>query len=70
MYIVIEIQKTGDKIATLVTTHTDSNEAESKYYTVLAAAAMSTVPLHAASLLTEDGRCLRSEAYKHSVAEN
>lgn len=64
-YLVIEIQKTGDQIANIVTAHDDRNAADSKYYTVLAAAAISSVPKHAASLLTEDGMCIRSEVYEH-----
>ena len=67
MYIVLEIQKTGDQIATLVTSYQNRNEAESKFYTVLAAAALSTVEKHAASLLTDNGICIRSEAYEHPV---
>ena len=69
MYIVIEIQKTGDNLSTLVTTHNTQNEAESKFYTILSYAAVSKVPLHAASLLSEDGRCFRSEVYEHPVEE-
>lgn len=69
MFIVIEIQKIGEELATIVTSFKNKNEAESKFYTVLSYAALSTVELHAASLLTEDGRCIRSESYTHPVLE-
>ena len=72
MYIVMEIQKTADAaggVATLVSTYTDKNSAESKFHTVLAAAAISAVPVHRAVLMTDDGIWLRSESYKHAAPE-
>jgi len=68
MYIVIELQKTGDQIANIVTTHADQNEAESRYHQVLAAAAVSAVPVHACAMLSEEGFPLRYECYKHETA--
>lgn len=38
MCIVIELQKTGDQLGNLVTTHATLAEAEAKYHAVLAAA--------------------------------
>lgn len=64
-YLVIEIQKINDQLAYLVTTHDTREEAESKFYTVLAAAAISGLPLHAATLLNEAGNVLRSDHYTH-----
>jgi hypothetical protein len=69
LYVVIELQKNGDSIANIVTTHETRNEADSKFFSVLSAAAISTVEKHACSLLTEDGICIRSEAYEHSTEE-
>jgi len=43
MYIVIELQKNGDQVANIVTTHETENDAYSKYHAILAAAAKSTV---------------------------
>lgn len=43
MYIVIELQKNGDQVANIVTAHETENDAYSKYHTILAAAAKSTV---------------------------
>lgn len=67
MYLVLEIQKTGVQIATNVWSFEFKNEADAKFYTVLAAAAMSNVPLHAAALLTEDGGCIKNESYNHEL---
>lgn len=64
-YIVIEIQKTTS-IATLVTSFEDRNAAYSKYYQVLAAAAVSQIPLHSAAILTEEGRTIESKSFNHS----
>lgn len=68
-YLVVEIQKTGEQIANIVTAHNTRNEAESKFYQVLAAAAISSVPKHSASLLTENGVCIRNESYEHESEE-
>lgn len=64
MYIVIEIQKTADEtIATLVTSFNSLRDAESKYHEILMYAAKSTLPMHAASLLLEDGTAVMHKAY-------
>lgn len=41
-------------------------KAESKYHEVLAAAAVSELPQHAASLLASDGTCLMHQCYMHA----
>ena len=69
MYLVLEIQKTGNQIATNIWAFETRNEADAKFYTVLAAAAISSVPLHAAALLTEDGGCIKNESYNHELEE-
>lgn len=62
----MEIQKASDtQVATLVTTHADRNEAESKYHTVLASAAVSAVPLHSAVLMDDSGYTLKNDTYVH-----
>lgn len=66
MYIVLEIQKTGEQIALLNWTFTDVQQANAQYHTVLAAAAVSSVPLHAASMLDEHGNTMKSEYYVHN----
>lgn len=69
MYIVIEIQtnKSG-AVGTLVNSYENRDQAESKYHTILAAAAISTLPCHAAVLLTEQGGILTSAYYEHPEA--
>ena len=71
MYIVIEIQKMSDtQIATLVDSYEDLNQAENKFHTILAAAAVSSLPMHSASMLTEDGLEIKHESYEHVVQSN
>lgn len=67
-YIVVEIQ-TAASTATIVTQHDTRQAAEGKFHQVLAAAAVSSVPVHAAVLMTEEGFQLRSECYKHPAEE-
>ena len=43
-------------------------KAESKYYEVLAAAAVSNLPCHSAILFTTEGFPLMHQCYKHTVA--
>lgn len=68
-YIVVEVQQTGDAApATLTNTYTDANQAWSKYYTVLAAAAVSAVERHGAYLLTSGegmSRLMDSQLFVH-----
>lgn len=42
-------------------------KAESKYHEVLAAAAISELQSHAATLLTADGRVIMNQCYKHAL---
>lgn len=44
-------------------------KAESKYHEVLAAAAVSELKQHSATLLTSDGRCIMNQCYKHEVVQ-
>lgn len=69
MFIVIEIQK-DVTAATLVSTHDTRNEAENKYHTVLAYAAVSSLPKHSAVLMDENGITLKQESYFHEEEPN
>ena len=65
-YIVVELQKNKEGILTpLVTEHDDLEAAESKYYSVLAYAAVSELPVHSAVILSEEGFRHNSKCYKH-----
>lgn len=66
-YIVMELQ-TDTTTATLVNQYDNRAAAESAYHGILAAAAVSSVPVHAAVLMTEEGFVLRNECYKHTPA--
>lgn len=67
MYITIEIQNNNGTVGTLVNKFEDRLEAESRYHTILAAAAISAVPVHSAVLLTDEGFLLASDCYKHEA---
>lgn len=68
MFIVIELQTINDsKVANIVNAYTDQKVAEQKYHTILAAAAVSSLPCHAAVMLDEKGRMIKSEFYTHEV---
>ena len=65
MYIVIEIQTSGDTVATIVNKYNDRAEAEARYHGILAAAAVSAVPVHAAVMLTSAGTLVKNDYYRH-----
>ncbi|MBE6129549.1 MAG: hypothetical protein E7185_09770 [Erysipelotrichaceae bacterium] len=69
-YIVIELQ-TYDSggVGVINTAYDDINQAESKYHTVLATAAVSPRPCHAAMLVTNDGKTLYHQAYFYHPPE-
>lgn len=69
-YLVIEIQKfdTG-AISTPTYAYDERTAAEAKFHSILASAAGSSLPLHACTMLTEDGRLVRNEYYRHEVEE-
>lgn len=64
-YIVIELQTTGNSTANIVTSYDSKEQAESAYYAILSAAAVSSVPVHSAVIITEEGYPLMSGHYKH-----
>ncbi|MBQ3330798.1 MAG: hypothetical protein IJG87_06430 [Ruminococcus sp.] len=68
MYIVVETQTNGNT-TTVVTpaTYADRNAAESKFHTVLAAAAVSNVEKHACIVFTEEGFPVMHECYVHEA---
>lgn len=75
-YYVFEIQKYANgEYGHLVHWASDANadrarmKAESKYHEVLAAAAISELPQHAATLLASDGTELMHQCYVHTIQE-
>ena len=65
-FVVIELQTMADgQVANLVTAHDTQNEAESHYHAVLAAAAVSSLPCHAACIVSNEGFPVAYGCYKH-----
>lgn len=69
-YIVIELQTNREgATANIVTAYTDRYQAETKYHSILAAAAASNVYIHAATILDMYGGVIKSEHYQHETAK-
>lgn len=63
-YVVVEIQTNSNgTIGSLITPKEDYYEAESTYHTVLAAAALSKLPVHTAVLLDNHGGVIHSQSF-------
>lgn len=70
MYIVLEIQKDfEEQISVLANQFETSLQAENKYHTVLAYAAISKLASHAAILMDEYGNLIKKEFYVHEPEE-
>lgn len=67
MFIVLEMQKLDEETLAILpaNTYNTKAEAESKYYAILSAAAVSSVWKHSAVLLNEDGTPLKYDCYVH-----
>lgn len=68
MYIVLEVQKNLDGTGAIVAPIPTFNyrpEAESCWHSKLAAAAISTVPVHTIILMDDDANTIRRETYLH-----
>ena len=69
-YLVIELQTNAEnQVANIVTSHDTKLEAEAKFHTVLAAAAVSSVRQHGAMMFTSTGKFLESDCYTHPAPE-
>ena len=66
MYLVYEIQTLANgQIATLSYQYSDLNEAYAKFHTILATAAVSALPVHAAVILNNYGTVVDSKYWRH-----
>ena len=65
LFIVIELQKNGTQMGNIVTSHETLQDAEHKYHTVAAAAAISTVDKHTVILLDENGYPIERTSFEH-----
>lgn len=70
-YIVVELQTiSAESVGSFIWSFDDRSDAEAKYHSVLAVAAKSGLPCHAAVLMRNDGAVINKQAYKVEVAEN
>lgn len=68
VWYVFELQTYGDGTGSAIpTSYPDLHQAESKYYLILSAAAISSVYRHGAVLMTEEGFTLKQEVFTHPV---
>lgn len=66
MFIVVEIQKDAKGVVgNIVNSYETLAEAESKYHSILAAAAVSDLPCHSAIIVSEEGFPVAHQCYKH-----
>ena len=65
LYIVIELQKNGDQMGNIVTSHSTLADAEYKFHTVAASAAISQVEKHSVALLNEEGFPIERATFEH-----
>ena len=68
-YIVIEMQTTDGTTAAITNIYATYPLAEQAYHTILAAAAVSEVTIHSASMLTERGNLVKYECYDRREPE-
>lgn len=66
-YIIIESQTTNGTTTVGTVLKTNYNEAEQEYHRELMYAAVSSVQLHAVTMLTENGKMVKYEAYVHET---
>lgn len=64
MFIVIELQTNSDgTVGSLVTKHEERNVAESKFFQIMSAAALSDIPVHSAIMVDELGMICKQDYY-------
>ena len=64
-YLVIELQTTGSTTSNIVTQYSTLAAAQQHFYTVCAAAVVSTVEMHAVLIVDETGFVMMNESFKH-----
>lgn len=70
MFTVIELQTTDGKTSSQSFHFDSENQAYQKYHEILMYAAVSTVEIHAATVLNEYGNVLKNEFYTHEQDPN
>lgn len=68
MFIVIELQVNAEgQVGNIVTSHVTLPEAQNKFYTVCAFAAISNIPMHSAVILDQMGVLIDRQSFVHPV---
>ncbi len=65
LFVVVELQKNGDQMANIVTSHNTLADAQYKFHTVAASAAISSVEKHSIVLLNDDGFPIERATFEH-----
>lgn len=65
LFIVVELQKNGNQMGNIVTAHETLQDAQHKFHTVAAAAAISSVEKHSVVLLDDDGFIIERTIFEH-----
>ena len=68
-YTVLEVQNNGTMPAAIPIIYTDEAQAYAKYYTVLAAAAVSEVAYHACHIIRSDGIMIEGKVFDRRTTE-
>ena len=70
MFIVIELQTNSEgSVSHIVTNYADKNAAESKFHQILAAAALSNLPVHSALMVDEIGMLYKQDGYDRRIMD-
>ena len=69
MYTVIELQTNDGTTSILTYQFTDRDEAEAKFHLILSYAAVSTIEIHAVSIMDALGDVVKNDRYYHAAPE-
>lgn len=64
-YLILELQKSSDDVAYIVTKQPAYQQAKSTFYQILASAAISQIPVHTAVILSDEGELIQKETFYH-----
>lgn len=68
MYIVIELQTNANgQVGNIVTAYDTLAQAQNKYYTICAYAAVSSIPIHTAIILDSTGMSIAQQCFRHPL---
>ena len=66
LFVVIELQKNGAQMGNIITAHETLQDAQHKFHTIAAAAAISNVEKHSVVLLNDDGFPIERTTFEHN----